>query len=302
MGHDYMPEQLAFDGGAMDLFPANTGSAGPPPNAPPDVVLTTGQVMGYFDGNTVTALWNYAQHYAMSDNSYSTNFGPSTVGAVNLISGQTNGVVKHINGTGGLVGDGNGGLTLIGDPDPLNDVCSGSGTQAQMGGKNIGDLLNAAGITWGWFAGGFNLEKVNPDGSTGCNRQSTSPIVGTQADYVPHHTPFQYYASTAKMCIRDRYRPCRKSPGFSAFRFNAGRIGSTSIKTPSRSARPTAVASRSRRSCRTFLQAQMPAATTNAAVQPTPNPGRSTPRSENVSAKMGSANAYDLTGQNSTFT
>lgn len=24
MGHDYMPEQLAFDGGAMDLFPANT--------------------------------------------------------------------------------------------------------------------------------------------------------------------------------------------------------------------------------------------------------------------------------------
>jgi phospholipase C len=66
-----------------------------------------------------------------------------------------------------------------------------------MGGKNIGDLLNAAGITWGWFAGGFNLNIVNPDGSTGCNRQSTSPIVGTQGDYVPHHTPFQYYASTA---------------------------------------------------------------------------------------------------------
>ena len=22
-----------------------------------------GQVMGYFDGNTVTALWNYAQHF-----------------------------------------------------------------------------------------------------------------------------------------------------------------------------------------------------------------------------------------------
>ena len=197
MDHDYTPEQLAFDGGAMDLFPANTGCSGPPPDAPPAVVLTTGQVMGYFDGNTVTALWNYAQHYAMSDNSYSTNFGPSTVGAINFISGQTNGVVKHINGTGGLVADGNGGLTLIGDPDPLNDVCSGGGTQAQMGGKNIGDLLNAAGITWGWFGGGFNLNVVNPDGSTGCNRQSTSAIVGTQGDYVPHHTPFQYYASTA---------------------------------------------------------------------------------------------------------
>ena len=25
--------------------------------------------MDYFDGNTVTALWNYAQHFALSDNS-----------------------------------------------------------------------------------------------------------------------------------------------------------------------------------------------------------------------------------------
>src|SRR5580658_1021505 len=197
MNHGYTAEQMAFDGGAMDLFPVNTGSAGPPPNAPPAVVLTNGQVMGYYDGNTVTALWNYAQHFAMSDNSYSSDFGPSTVGAINLISGQTNGVVKHINGTGGLIGDGNGGLTVISDPDPYADVCSGNGTQAQLGGTNIGDLLNAAGITWGWFGGGFNLSIVNPDGSTGCNRQSTSPIAGTQGDYVPHHTPFQYYASTA---------------------------------------------------------------------------------------------------------
>src|SRR3984957_7374099 len=165
MDHDYMAEQLAFDGGVMDLFPANTGSAGPPPSAPPAVVLTTGQVMGYFDGNTVTAYWNYAQHFAMSDNSYSTNFGPSTVGAINLISGQTNGVVQTAGGTGSYVSDGNGGLTVIGDPDPFGDVCSG-GSQAQMGGKNIGDLLNAAGITWGWFAGGFNLNLVNSDGST----------------------------------------------------------------------------------------------------------------------------------------
>jgi phospholipase C len=199
MDHDYLAEQLAFDGGAMDLFPANTGSAGPPPSAPPAVVLTTGQVMGYFDGNTVTAMWNYAQHFAMSDNSYSTNFGPSTVGAINLISGQTNGVVKYTGGTGNFVRDGNGGWTVIGDPDPYGDVCSGSST-AQLGGQNIGNLLNAAGVTWGWFAGGFNLQTVNSDGSTGCNRQSSSsiePALGPQADYSPHHTPFQYYASTA---------------------------------------------------------------------------------------------------------
>ena len=38
-----------------------------------------------YDGNTVTALWNYAQHFAMSDNSFSSTFGPSTPGALNLI-------------------------------------------------------------------------------------------------------------------------------------------------------------------------------------------------------------------------
>lgn len=47
--------------------------------------------MGYYDGNTVTALWNYAQQYAMSDNFHSTTFTPSTPGAINLISGQTHG-------------------------------------------------------------------------------------------------------------------------------------------------------------------------------------------------------------------
>ncbi len=75
--HDYTPEQQAFHGGLMDLFPKYTGTPGPPPNGQP----TTGLVMGYYDGNTVTAFWNYAQRFAMSDNSFGTNFGPSTDGA-----------------------------------------------------------------------------------------------------------------------------------------------------------------------------------------------------------------------------
>ena len=53
----------------MDLFPLYTGTAGPPPEGS-GVTQTNGLVMGYFDGNTVTGLWNYAQHFAMSDNSY----------------------------------------------------------------------------------------------------------------------------------------------------------------------------------------------------------------------------------------
>jgi len=155
--------------------------------------------MGYYDGNTVTALWNYAQHFAMSDNSYGTTYGPSTTGALNLISGQTNGVINNANGTGAVVGDGYGGLTDISDADPAGDVCSTTtGEVFSMSGKNIGDLLNAANVTWGFFEGGFDLTKTNPNGSTGCNRTTTSLITNSKkADYIPHHQPFQYYKTTA---------------------------------------------------------------------------------------------------------
>jgi len=185
--HDYTAEQRAFDAGLMDLFPVSVGSP----------ATNTALNLGYYDGNTVTALWNYAQHFAMSDNSYSTTFGPSTPGAVNLISGQTNGVVKTLNGTADEVDGGGGSLTLISDADPLGDVCSNpTRNQVQMGGTNIGDLLNEAGITWGSFMGGFDLTAVNSNGSTGCHRSSAG-LAGTTGDYIPHHAWFQYYASTA---------------------------------------------------------------------------------------------------------
>jgi phospholipase C len=200
MDHDYTPEQMAFHGGLMDLFPMSTGTPGPPPGGSP-IFATTGLVMGYYDGNTVTAFWNYAQHYAMSDNSYGTTFGPSTVGAINLISGQNNGVTGNLNGTGAMIDDGSGGLSNIGDADPAGDVCSTStGEVFSMTGMNIGNLLNAAGVSWGFFEGGFDLTVTNPNGSTGCSRSTTSLVTGTKkADYIPHHQPFQYYASTANL-------------------------------------------------------------------------------------------------------
>lgn len=199
--HDYTPEQQAYDGGAMDLFPeftglggTATGGAGSPP-----VFNTNGLVMGYYDGNTVTAFWNYAQHFALNDNSYDTNFGPSTPGALNLVSGQTNGVNDYVNGTGALSPDGNGGWTVISDADPIGDVCSTStGETFSMGGTNIGNLLNDANVTWGFFEGGFDLTITNPNGTTKCKRSTLSLITNvTKADYIPHHQPFQYYASTA---------------------------------------------------------------------------------------------------------
>ncbi|ULU24860.1 phospholipase C [Dyella terrae] len=196
--HDYGPEQQAFNGGAMDLFPKYTGSGETLPGAPADEE-GNGQVMGYYDGNTVTAMWNYAQWFALNDNSYGSTFGPSTPGAINLVSGQTNGVTQSLNGSSVLVNDGQGGQTLVSDADPIGDVCSSpSGSQVQLGGKNVGDLLNSAGVTWGFFEGGFDLATVNTNGTTGCKRSTVSTVTQTnKADYIPHHQPFQYYPSTA---------------------------------------------------------------------------------------------------------
>jgi phospholipase C len=186
--HDYGPEQTAFDLGLMDLFPATVGAG-----CAPAYGKGLGLVMGYFDGNVVTALWNYAQHFAMSDNSFGTTFGPSSPGALNLVSGQTGGAV-----TPDIAGEVENG-TVIGDPRPLGDTCS-TGGQARLSGKNIGNLLNAKGVSWGFFQGGFDLTKTNPNTTTGCARSHTqSGGVGTKNDYIPHHEPFQYYLSTANL-------------------------------------------------------------------------------------------------------
>ncbi|HUA99595.1 MAG TPA: alkaline phosphatase family protein [Terracidiphilus sp.] len=195
--HNYAPEQEAFHAGLMDSFPEFTGTPGPPPTGDKSTAL----VMGYYDGNTVTALWNYAQHYALNDNSYGSTFGPSTVGALNLISGQTNGVSDEINASSKIVADGDGGYTDIGDADPIGDLCSTTtGAQIHMSGPNIGDLLDTAGVTWGWFEGGFDLQKTNRNGTNGCNRSHTSAVTGvTETDYIPHHEPFQYYDSTENL-------------------------------------------------------------------------------------------------------
>ncbi len=185
--HDYTAEQQAFDAGLMDLFPAFASSGG-------------NEVLGYFDGNTVTGLWNYAQSFAMSDNSYSTTFGPSTPGLINLVSGQTNGVTATLNGAGDEVAGGSdSSLTVIGDPDPIGDACSNpSRNQVTMGSKNIGDLLSAAGVTWGSFMGGFDLTIVNPNGTTGCSRSSVNAVDGVATkDYIPHHSFFNYWSSTS---------------------------------------------------------------------------------------------------------
>ena len=201
--HAYTPEQQAYDNGKSDLFPKYTGKG---TSGGVGAFGTKGQVMGYFDGNTVTGLWNYAQHFAMSDNAYTDTYGPSTPGALEVVSGQTNGMKIAatskqpftLSAYSYYIKDGQGGYTMINDVDPAHDTCSNPKDQVLMSGKNIGNLLNDAHVTWGSFMGGFDLQTSNANGTTGCHRTTHSSVVGANVpDYIPHHAWFQYYVSTA---------------------------------------------------------------------------------------------------------
>jgi phospholipase C len=222
----------------MTLTQCLSGFDFPPgtPETPPAGQGSTKAVMSYYDGNTVTGLWNYAQHFAMSDNNYGTTYGPSTPGALNVSAAQTYGATcgptsatindstcpnpsglntttltssKITAGPAAAAGPG----TTYSDADPTYDICSylpssdgGDGhTAAQtltMGGSNIGTELNSANLTWGWFEGGFDNGYVpghgTPPTTAQICSQSHKNVGGSSVtDYIPHHEPFQYYASTA---------------------------------------------------------------------------------------------------------
>jgi phospholipase C len=221
--HNYTDEQTAFNGGQMDKFVSTVGtSTGQSPTGQP---CQATDVLNYYDGNSVTALWNYAQHFAMSDNSFGTTFGPSSPGAINLVSGDTGGVdpskeirvVTKDAPNADVVSAGDGTDTLTGDAQPYYDDCSSRDSVA-LTGQNIGDLLNAQDLSWGWFQGGFaptapysgpgtpagTYNPLSVPGRSVCGAKHNVGVAlggtgqyGTKADYIPHHEPFEYYASTA---------------------------------------------------------------------------------------------------------
>jgi len=202
MNHDYTPEQQAYDSGLMDKFPEFTSGGGCNSSFPGVMGLGPQIVMGYYDGNTVTGLWNYAQNFALNDNMYDTNFGPSTPGAINVISGMTGGVDPKTDAA--AIADGSvlhtsSGDVLIGDDDALYDDC---GTSSPFGmlakNQNIGTLLSARKISWGWFQGGFTPSTPSVTGSKAVCASTTNRIDGTpETAYSSHHNPFAYYQATS---------------------------------------------------------------------------------------------------------
>jgi phospholipase C len=166
----YKDEQEAYDGGLIDKVATLLSGTGEG--------CTLNLSMGYYDGNTVTAIWNYAQRFAMSDNYFASTFGTTVMGHLNLVAGTTAGSTPS--SVSGKVANG----SVIANIDPVLDDCS-SGTSIEMAGPNIGNLLNTKGVTWGWFYGDWPTTPTQ----AGVNSCVT--------EYDSHYTPFQYYPSTA---------------------------------------------------------------------------------------------------------
>ena len=57
--------------------------------------------------------------------------------------------------------------------------------------KNIGDLLTAKGVTWKWYAGGWD----NATSAAATDRNFGSSVPGVPPQFQFHHQPFNYYAN-----------------------------------------------------------------------------------------------------------
>jgi phospholipase C len=166
----YADEQTAYDNGLIDKVAQTLSGTG--------TGCTPNLAMGYYDGNTVTALWNYAQHFSMSDNFFGTEYGTTVMGHLNLISGQT-----HQTNTASVSGKIVNGSVIANITAGFDDC--GTAPVVKMSGKNVGDLLNAASVTWGWFYGDFTPAST------------TNGVATCDSLYDSHYDPFQFYQTTA---------------------------------------------------------------------------------------------------------
>jgi phospholipase C len=156
----------AYDGGKMDKYAWEIGDIS----------------MGYFDNTSigtaldgqqfgVSALWSYAQQYALADNFFASAMASEPSNMLYMIAADV-----------GTASDAFG--------YPQLDACSAALYQKNLGigatmtppltFQNVGDQLNAAKIGWTWFHENFASEQN-----------------GTCSDYIPQENPFQYFQSTA---------------------------------------------------------------------------------------------------------
>jgi phospholipase C len=173
--HLWYQQQAQIDGGKMDKFAAISNAGG--------------MVMGYHDGSK-TKLWQFAKEFTLADNFFMAAFGGSFLNHFWLVCACTpvfpdapKAIVSEEADNGRMVRDGK--VTQDGYAiNELYTVYTPHPPKADPAGllpaqtlPTIGDRLDAKGISWAWYSGGWN------------------DALGGKYDrhFVFHHQPFAYF-------------------------------------------------------------------------------------------------------------
>jgi acid phosphatase len=216
--HRFYQNQAQIDGGKLDRYAAISDGGG--------------LVMGYYDGSPLP-MWRLARQYTLADNFFMGAFGGSFLNHFWLICACTpvdpdappsvrvqldaNGQLRvkpdspasALSGPpsffdGSVTPDGYAVNTeqppfqpsLIppargGDPRLADPAAHPLPPQHQ---KTIGDTLSARGISWAWYAGGWNAAIADGMQPPGVKR---TVIYENPINFQPHHQPFNYFARFA---------------------------------------------------------------------------------------------------------
>ena len=219
--HKYYQQQEQIDGGRNDRF-AEVSDAG-------------AFTMGYYDGSKLP-MWKWAQEYTLADNFFMGAFGDSYLNHFWLICACTpadpamppakraqleaNGWLKRAAGSPPSALDGPalftaGEFTPDGysvtnqqaayQPSRVPPDRGGDPRYAGMSGytlppqtmKTIGDTLSAKGISWAWYAGGWDLALKDGMQDPAAKRQVIYNNEPGSPYFVVHHQPFNYFARFA---------------------------------------------------------------------------------------------------------
>lgn len=177
--HRFYQEQLQIDGGKMDKFVAwsNAGAL----------------VMSTYDGSQM-ALWQYAKDFTLMDHFHHAAFGGSFLNHLFLVCAcaplypnAPPDMVAQLDDKGGLVKDG--AVTpdgyAVNTLFPFNGPYPANAAAAMrlplQSAPTIGDRLDAKGIDWAWYSGGWDLAAAGrPD-----------------PQFQFHHQAFAFFANTA---------------------------------------------------------------------------------------------------------
>ncbi len=177
--HKFYQEQLQIDGGKMDKFVAwsNAGAL----------------VMSTYDGSQMP-LWQYAKEFTLMDHFHHAAFGGSFLNHMYLVCACTPRyadapaeLVARLDGQGRLVKDG----PVTPDGYAVNTLFPFNGPYPAhipdamrlplQTAPTIGDRLDAKGIDWAWYSGGWDLAAAgHPD-----------------PQFQFHHQAFAFFADTA---------------------------------------------------------------------------------------------------------